>query len=260
MSRIAKTFAKLKEENRTAFIPFATVGFPELNSTVEIVLAMIEAGANLVELGVPFSDPLADGATIQRTNFKALENGVTTDFCFETARSIRAKTAVPLIFMGYYNPIFAYGAEKYVQKCAEVGVDGLIVPDLAFEEADELLEPCRKYGVDLIFLVAPTSTDERLKAVAEKAGGFIYCVSLTGVTGARTSLPDYLPSYLQRVRQYSDLPLAVGFGISRREHVKAVSELAEGVIVASALLDRMEKANPAERNTVVKSYIQELLN
>jgi tryptophan synthase alpha chain len=259
MSRIAGTFAKLKEEKRTAFIPYATIGFPELNSTVDLVLAMVEAGASLVELGVPFSDPLADGATIQRTSFKAIENGVTIPFCFETARAIRAKTDVPLIFMGYYNPIFAYGVEKYVQSCAEAGVDGLIVPDLALEEADELLEPCKKYGLNLIFLVAPTSTDERLKAVAEKAGGFLYCVSLTGVTGARTSLPEYLPVYLQRVRQYSDLPLAVGFGISRPEHVKGVSALAEGVIVASALLDRIEQAPSDQRNAVVKAYIRELL-
>jgi tryptophan synthase alpha chain len=258
MSRIAQTFAQLKQVGKTAFIPFATIGFPELNSTVEIVLAMVEAGADIVELGVPFSDPLADGATIQRINFKALENGVTTPFCFETVRTIRAKTEVPLIFMGYYNPIFSYGVEKYVQSCAEAGIDGLIVPDLALEEADELLEQCRKYNIDLIFLVAPTSTDERLQIVAQKASGFVYCVSLTGVTGARSALPDYLPAYLQRVRQFIDLPLAVGFGISQREHVKGVSELAEGVIVASALLDRLEKAEPSQRLTVVKDYIKEL--
>jgi tryptophan synthase alpha chain len=173
-------------------------------------------------------------------------------------RTIRAKTEVPLIFMGYYNPIFSYGVEKYVQSCAEAGIDGLIVPDLALEEADELLEQCRKYNIDLIFLVAPTSTDERLQIVAQKASGFVYCVSLTGVTGARSALPDYLPAYLQRVRQFIDLPLAVGFGISQREHVKGVSELAEGVIVASALLDRLEKAEPSQRLTVVKDYIKEL--
>lgn len=247
MSRIAQTFARLKAEGKTAFMPFVTIGFPELDTTAELVPALVEAGADLVELGVPFSDPIAEGPSVQRSSFRALENGVTLAKCFETARAIRAKTEAPLLFMGYYNSVFAYGVERYAAKCAEVGIDGLIIVDLPPEEAAEAAEACRKYGLDLAAFVAPTSTDERIAQAARSASGFIYCVSLTGVTGARTSLPEYLPEFLGRVRAVTDLPLVLGFGISKPEHFAGVKPLVDGAAVGSALIDVLEKAAPAER-------------
>lgn len=247
MSRIAQTFARLKAEGKTAFMPFVTIGFPELDTTAELVPALVEAGADLVELGVPFSDPIAEGPSVQRSSFRALENGVTLAKCFETARAIRSKTEVPLLFMGYYNSVFAYGVERYAAKCAEVGIDGLIIVDLPPEEAEEAASACRKYGLDLAAFVAPTSTDERIAQAARSASGFIYCVSLTGVTGARTSLPEYLPEFLGRVRAATDLPLVLGFGISKPEHFAGVKPLVDGAAVGSALIDVLEKAAPAER-------------
>lgn len=258
MSRIAETFARLKQEGRTAFMPYVTIGFPELNATPEIVQAMVEAGADLVELGVPFSDPIAEGPTIQRASFVALENGVTLKHCFETARGIRAKTNVPLLFMGYYNPVFSYGVERFVNEAAAAGIDGLILPDLALEEAREVQEPCKKAGIDLILFVAPTSTEERIKQVAELASGFIYCVSLMGVTGARSTMSEYLPELLGRVRRYTDTPLAVGFGISKPEHFAAVSKLADGGLVGSALIEVIQNAPPAERAQSAASFVRQL--
>ncbi len=258
MSRIAETFARLKREGRTAFIPYVTIGFPALGVTEELVPALVEAGADLVELGVPFSDPIAEGPTIQRASFRALENGVTLKHCFATARAIRAKTDVPLLFMGYYNPVFSYGVERYVNEAAAAGIDGLILPDLALEEAGEVMAACQKAGLDLILFVAPTSTDERIKQVAEIATGFIYCVALTGVTGARATMSEYLPELVKKIRRYTDTPVAIGFGISRPEHFAAVSKLADACIVGAALIDVIEQASPANRIAAATSFIREL--
>jgi tryptophan synthase alpha chain len=235
-----------------------TIGFPELGVTEELVPALVEAGADLVELGVPFSDPIAEGPTIQRASFTALENGVTLKHCFETARAIRAKTSVPLLFMGYYNSVFSYGVERFVNEAASAGIDGLILPDLPLEEAEEVLEPCKKAGLDLILFVAPTSTEERIKQVAELATGFIYCVSLTGVTGARTTLSEHLPELLSQIRRYTNIPVAVGFGISRPEHFAAVSKLADAGIVGSALIDVIEKATPDGRIEAAAEFVRQL--
>lgn len=259
MSRIARTFARLKAEGKTAFMPFVTMGFPELDTTTELVPALAEAGADLFELGVPFSDPIAEGPTIQKSSFRALENGVTIDKCFEMARRIREKTDAPILFMGYFNPVFAYGVEKYAAACAACGVDGLIIPDLPPEEAADLQAACRKAGLDLVSMVAPTSTDERIKAAVAHASGFIYCVSLAGVTGARSSLPDYLPEFLGRVRAQTDLPLVLGFGISKPEHFAAVRGLVDGVIVGSALVDVLANAAAEERTARAVGFVKELL-
>jgi tryptophan synthase alpha chain len=260
MSRIAQTFARLKAEGKTAFMPFVTIGFPDLDTTAELVPALLDAGANLIELGVPFSDPIAEGPTIQRSSFKAHENGITLQKCFETARAIRAKTDAPLLFMGYYNPVFSYGVERYAAECAANGIDGLIIPDLPPEEAAEAQEACRKAGLDLPCFVAPTSTEDRIKAAVTSASGFIYCVSLAGVTGARSALPEYLPTFIGKVRSQTDLPLVLGFGISKPEHFAAVRPLVDGVIVGSALIDVLEKAPAEERTAQAVSFVKTLLN
>jgi tryptophan synthase alpha chain len=240
-------------------MPYVTIGHPRKDSTLEIVPAMVEAGATMVELGVPFSDPLADGPTIQQASFRALENGVTVDYCIETARELRNKGVdVPLIFMGYYNPILRYGLERFVTACADAGVDGLIVPDLPPEESAELASICRKHQRDLIFMVAPTSRDEHIQMVAEQASGFVYCVALTGVTGARDSVSADLSGFLERVRSKVELPLAVGFGISTPEHVKTVGQDADGVIVGSALVARIDEAEPGAESQVAGDFIRYL--
>ena len=258
MSRISETFAKLKREGRTAFIPYVTIGFPEPGMTEKLVPALVEAGADLVELGVPFSDPIAEGPTIQRASFKALENGVTLKHCFAAARAIRAKTEVPLLFMGYYNSVFGYGIERYISEASAAGIDGLILPDLPLEEAGEVLEPCRKAGLDLILFIAPTSTDERIRQVAQIATGFIYCVALTGVTGARSTMSEYLPELLARIRGYTDTPLAIGFGISRPEHFAAVGQIADAGIVGSALLDVIEQAPLDQCIVAASDFVRQL--
>ncbi|MDI3339865.1 MAG: tryptophan synthase subunit alpha [Sphaerobacter sp.] len=246
-SRIAATFARLRAAGETGIIPYLTVGYPERDTILQVVPALVEAGAAMVELGIPFSDPLADGATIQRSSQVALANGVTVAFCLETARELRHKGVdVPLIAMGYFNPLLSYGLERFAAACAEAGIDGIIVPDLPPQESGELREALQRHGRDLIFMLAPTSTDAHMAEVARRASGFIYCVSLTGVTGARSSLSHRLPDFIARVRRHTDLPLAIGFGISRPEHVAAAGELAEGVVVGSALIERLG-ATPRER-------------
>jgi tryptophan synthase alpha chain len=213
----------------------------------------------MIELGIPFSDPLADGATIQAASHQALLNGVTGDYCLQTAREVRARGVdCPLIFMGYYNPILSYGLSRFAAACAEAGVDGLIVPDLPPGESEALLQACREHGRDLIFMLAPTNTDQHIAEVARQASGFIYCVSLTGVTGARESLANGVADFLARVRAQTDLPLVLGFGISTREHVEAATSLADAVAVGSAVINRLGAAPAAERPEVMRAYMREL--
>ena len=248
MSTIERTFARLRAEGRAALMPFLTMGFPERDSALELVPAVVEGGADLVELGVPFSDPLADGATIQAASQRALENGMTLALCLEQAAALRARgITVPFVLMGYYNPILQMGEVLFAERAAAAGIQGVIVPDLPPEEAGALQEALRRHGLDLIFLLAPTSDEERVRLVAQRASGFIYLVSLTGVTGARDRLPPGLEAFVARVRRATSLPLAVGFGISRPEHVAQVARVADGVIVGSALIRAIAQAtNPAE--------------
>ncbi|MGH2618051.1 MAG: tryptophan synthase subunit alpha, partial [Thermomicrobiales bacterium] len=236
--------------DRTAVIPFVTAGYPTRERSLDWLLALVRGGADIIELGVPFSDPLADGATVQRTSQTALRQGVTLADAVAMARRAREEhgVAVPILLMGYVNPMMQYGFERLAADCAAAGVDGFIVPDLPAEESDELLAVCRQHGLDLIFLLAPTSTDERIVAVAQRASGFIYCVSLTGVTGQRDILPDFSP-YLQRVRAQTDLPLAIGFGISTPEHVQRAGAAADGAVVASAMINFLDTV-PEEHQTV----------
>ena len=239
-SRIAETFARLKREGRTAIMPYHTAGFPTMALSEEIIVGLVEGGADLLEIGVPFSDPIADGTSVQMTSQISLRNGTRLADCIALAKRLRARgVTVPIQFMGYYNQFLKYGIERYVSDLAEAGVDGIIVPDLPAEESNALYTACRAHGRDLIFLVAPTSTDERIANAARYGSGFIYCVSVTGVTGARDKMSDTLGEYLDRVRSHSDLPLAVGFGISRPDHVRQVAAHADGAIVGAALINHL---------------------
>jgi len=259
VSRISSALAAAREQGRTVLALFLTVGYPEPAAFPGLVRALVEGGADMLELGVPFSDPLADGATIQRAGFVALRHGVTTSACLEAVRELRARgLEVPVLLMGYYNPILACGPEAFAADAAAAGVDGLIVVDLPPEEASLLQEACRARGLDLVYLLAPTSTAVRVALVARQASGFIYCVSVTGVTGARSSLPPELPAFIERVRRQTTLPLAVGFGISSREHVEAVGRIAEVAVVGSALIDVIDSSPAQEREARVKAYVEVL--
>lgn len=258
-SRITKVFESGRNEGRPVIMPYITMGYPELADSPGVIKALIEGGADIIELGIPFSDPIADGPTIQRSGQRALQNGFTPDYAFETVRTLRAEGVdTPFVFMGYYNPVYAYGLDAYVEKCAEVGVDGLIVPDLPPEESDPLLEACVKHQVHLIYLLAPTSTPERVEAVLQRANGFLYLVAATGITGARTEFQAGLADYVTRVRRHTELPLAIGFGVSNRAHVLEAGELADGVISGSALIDRLERATSDTLLAEARDFIRAL--
>ncbi len=237
MSRITATFENLRRAGRTALMPYLTMGYPQRESALALVPALVEGGADLIELGVPFSDPLADGATIQAAAQQALGNGMTLSLCLDQATALRAGgVTVPFVLMGYYNPIFQMGLERFARRAASAGIDGVIVPDLPPDESDALCAALRSRGVDSIFLLAPTSEDGRVRLVAGRSSGFLYLVSLTGVTGARDHLPPDLESFVARVRPATDLPLAVGFGIGTPRQAARVARIADGVIVGSALV------------------------
>jgi len=237
MGRIEQSFEDLRRRGRTALMPYLTMGYPACDSALDLVPAIAEAGADLIELGVPFSDPLADGATIQASSQRALENGMTLALCLDQAAALRVReVSIPFVLMSYYNPILQMGVERFAQRAVAAGIDGAIVPDLPPEESDELRAALHKQGIDLIFLLAPTADDARLRAVAARTGGYLYLVSLVGVTGARDRLPAELESFVARVRAISDLPLAVGFGIASPAQAARVARIADGAIVGSALI------------------------
>lgn len=259
MSRLREMFARTRAEGRLAFMPFVTVGYPDLTTSIELVKAMVAAGADAVELGVPFSDPLADGPTIQKASYKALQGGTVPSDAIDMVVTLRsAGVAVPLILMGYCNTFLAKGEDRFISASAAAGADGFIIVDLPPEESDGALATCRKSGLDLIYLLAPTSDEGRIAEVVHRASGFIYCVSVVGVTGARTQLAAELPDFLRRLRAKTDLPLAVGFGISKREHVEALAGLADAAIVASALIDIVESSPRDERVGRVRDYVEVL--
>jgi tryptophan synthase alpha chain len=259
VSRIEGTLARAKAEGRIAFMPFATAGYPDLEASIAIVKAMVAGGADAIELGIPFSDPLADGPSVQRASHGALEAGTTPADVIDVVRRLRSDgVAVPLILMGYFNTFLAAGVESMISDAARAGADGFIIVDLPPEESDETLAICRKLGMDLIFLVAPTSDEARIAEVLRRASGFIYCVGVVGVTGARSELAAELPSFLQRLRSKTELPLAVGFGISRREHVVALQGLADAAIVGAALVDTITSSPRDERVERVRRYVEVL--
>jgi tryptophan synthase alpha chain len=253
--RIKEKFTALKQEKRTGLIVFLTVGFPDLEATRELVPALVAAGADAVELGVPFSDPLAEGPIIQESSFRALEQGVTLSDCLSLVADLREQVPdTPLILMGYCNPIYSYGLEKFAQEAGRVGVDGIIVVDLPHEEVGPLAKFCSSQGIPIIPLLAPTSTDASIRASTANASGFVYCISLTGVTGARDQVSRRSFDLLKRVRAHTSLPLALGFGISRREHVAEVSQHADAAVVGSALV-RVMLESPRDQLVVNASRL-----
>lgn len=253
MSKIRDAFSHGK-----AFIPFVTCGDPDLETTGKIVREMAAKGADLIELGIPFSDPTAEGPVIQGANIRALSGGITTDKIFAFVRELRRDVSIPLVFMTYANVVYSYGAERFMEECSRIGIDGIILPDLPFEEKDEFLSVCRQYGVDLISLIAPTSAD-RIAMIAKEADGFIYIVSSLGVTGVRTQITTDISKLVEVVRQNTDVPCAVGFGISTPEQAANMSRYADGVIVGSAIV-RLIAEHGTDAAKPVGEYVESLKN
>ena len=253
MSKIANAF-----ENGKAFIAFITCGDPDIDTTAAAVIEAAQNGADLIELGIPFSDPTAEGPVIQGANLRALSGGVTTDRIFAFVKEIRKLVKIPMVFMTYANVVFSYGAEDFISACKDIEIDGLILPDLPFEEKDEFLPICRKYDIDLISLIAPTS-ENRIAMIAKEAEGFIYIVSSLGVTGTRSEIKTDLESIVKTVRQNTNIPCAIGFGISTPEQAGKISEISDGVIVGSAIVKLIEKYGKNSPEHIGK-YVREMKN
>lgn len=243
-------------ESGKAFIPFLTCGDPDLETTEKLVYAMEEAGADLIELGIPFSDPTAEGPVIQEANVRALSGGVTTDSIFDMVVRIRRNSDIPLVFMTYANVVFSYGTERFIARAAEIGMDGLILPDVPYEEKDEFDEVCKRYGIDLISLIAPTSND-RILEIARSAEGFVYCVSSLGVTGVRSKITTDIEGMVRLVKQAKDIPCAVGFGISTPEQAHEMAKKSDGAIVGSAIV-KLCAAYGRECVPYVKEYVKSM--
>ncbi|MEZ4502756.1 MAG: tryptophan synthase subunit alpha [Dehalococcoidia bacterium] len=255
--RLASMFERTRAEGRPAVIIFAPCGFPERDATVEVIKAAVEGGADAIEIGMPFSDPLADGPVNQAAYGRALEEGFVPADVWDTVRRLRAEgVGVPILGMGYSNPLFAYGIEAFTRDAAEAGLDGFVIVDLPPEEAGELEQAARARGLHLIYLLAPTSTDERIALAAEHGSGFLYCVSVTGVTGTQEAPFADLPPFIERVRGLTDLPLAIGFGISRREHVEAAGRLADAAIIGSAFVARAGETPRDQRSDVLRTFVE----
>lgn len=251
MSNISKAF-----KNTKAFIPFLTGGDPTIDKTEEYIYKMVEAGADIIEIGIPFSDPIAEGPVIQEANIRALKNGATPERIFEMVERVRTKTQVPIVFLTYLNPVFNYGYDKFFARCKKAGVDGIIIPDMPFEEKGELAEEAKKNGVDIISLIAPTSAD-RIQMIAKEAQGYVYVVSSLGVTGMRSEIKTDLKSIIDLVKQATDVPAAVGFGINTPEQAAEISKISDGVIVGSAIVKIIEKYGENAEDEVY-NYVKEM--
>lgn len=251
MSRVEQAFAKGK-----ALIPFITAGDPDLKTTEQLILAMAKAGADLIELGIPFSDPVAEGPVIQLASERALQAGATTDKILALVSRVRKESDVPLAFMTYINPVFAYGIDRFMHDSREAGVDALIIPDLPFEEREEIIPYCSQYGIELISMIAPTSR-ERIRMIAREARGFVYCVSSLGVTGVREQISTEAENMVAMVKAVQDIPCAVGFGISSPEQAQQISQTADGVIVGSAIMQIVEQFG-VESVSPVAAFVREM--
>lgn len=258
MNRIEKKFAQLQGEKQKGLITYITAGDPNLETTKDLVITMAKAGADIIELGIPHSDPVADGPVIQQASNRALASGTTLAGIFETVNKIRQETEVPLVLMTYVNPILQYGIERFMIKAREVGVDGLIIPDLPLEEMDLVRPAVLDQGLCLIPLVAPTSTPDRICQADKLGTGFIYCVSLTGVTGVRNSISKNIPDFMEQVRQNSRLPLAIGFGISGPEQASQMACFSDAVIVGSAIVKLVEEGASTDCLQQVATFVQQL--
>jgi tryptophan synthase alpha chain len=257
-NRLDATFARLRAAGELGLFPYLTAGFPDLTTCATLLDAIAESGADGLELGIPFSDPLADGVTLQRASAKALEGNFSLRDALGLVRGLRQRHQLPVVIMSYLNPLLAYGLPELCQDAAAAGVDGFIVPDLSLEEAPAFQAACASAGLHYVYMAAPTSGEDRLANVGGRAGGFVYCVALVGTTGARTSLSTDLPEFLARVRGHVSAPLVVGFGISTSAHVSALVGKADGVIVASALADLIERTEPEHVGDAVRAAVREL--
>ena len=264
MSRLADTFVALRARDERAFIPFVTCGDPDLQTTRDLALAYLAAGADILEIGIPFTDPLADGPTIQRASERALAAGTTMDAAFDLIRDLRAQTDAPLVPMTYINPVYRIGFEPFAARCADVGVDGVIISDLPPEAGADWIAAARKYDIDTIFLVAPTSDKARLQSVAQSASGFIYAVARLGVTGAKSDVPPEIGELVSKLKAETDTPICAGFGFGAPGQIRDTidSSHVDGIVVASALIDKFENApgTPAERIKVAAQLARELKN
>jgi tryptophan synthase alpha chain len=246
MNRIDRTFRQLRENGRKGIIAYLTAGDPDLGVTEELVLEMVYSGADMVELGMPFSDPVADGPVIQAASMRALKKGVTLKDVFTLAEKLRARSGIPLLIMTYFNPVFSYGIPRFVEKARKSGIDGIIIPDLPLEESETLSRDLEEAGIHFIYLLTPTSSAERIKKTVQQARGFIYCVSVSGVTGARDTIPEVGRKLLNKVSLLTDLPLALGFGISRPEQIASLNEEGDAVIIGSAIVRLVEEGGTKE--------------
>ena len=251
MIKISEAF-----RNGKAFIPFITGGDPDLDTTRELILAMQEAGASLIEIGVPFSDPIAEGPVIQAADDRALAGGCTTDRLFDMIVSVQEEIRIPMVFMTYINPVFSYGQEKFLDRCVECGISGLIVPDLPYEEKGEILDSCHRHGIELVSMIAPTS-EERIRTIAGEAEGFLYCVSSLGVTGVRQSITTDIGSMIRMAREVTDIPCCVGFGISTPEQAKEMAGKSDGAIVGSAIVKIIAEQG-RDSKKYVYDYVKEM--
>ena len=258
MSRIEALFASLRLRGELALMPYLTLGYPSLPASVGLARTLVEAGADVLEMGIPFSDPVADGVTLQHAHTRALAGGASTRPALEALAEVRASVAAPLIVMTYYNPVLALGEHEFVAALARAEVDGLLVVDLPLEDASALRSLCRSAGIDPVFMVTPASSDARISRASRLGGGFLYCVSLRGVTGQRASLDAGLPAFMARVREHARLPLCVGFGVSAPSHVRTMRSLADGVIVGSALAERLEAAPPGLEAEEAAAFVRAL--
>ena len=254
MNRIDKRFKDIKKQKRKAFIAYICAGDPDIATTEKLVLELDRIGVDIIELGIPFSDPLADGPTIQKASLRALEKKVNLSRIFSLISSLRKKTDIPLVLMGYYNPIYSYGVERFVKEAKISGADGVIIPDLIPEEANELISAARQYDFNTIFLIAPTTTNKRMKLITQKSTGFIYYVSLAGVTGARAALPTHIREHIRAIKRLSSKPVCIGFGVSTPKQVKSLSAYCDGIIVGSAIINRIEKNLP-DKSKAIKDVV-----
>jgi len=261
MNRIDQTFASLKERREKALIGYLTAGYPTAQTFEKLVPELVLAGLDILEIGIPFSDPIADGPVIQQASQKALDQGVTLNWIFETTRRLREKVSIPFIYMSYCNPIYAMGIDQFFARAQECGADGIIIPDLIPEVGEPYETAAAKHGIHLIYLAAPTTPTHRLSLIAKKTRGFLYVVSLTGVTGTRTELPKDLGPFISKVRRASRTPVAVGFGVSTPEHARTLAPLADGVIVGSALIKAVSDPDRfADARSFISSLKKELVH